>query len=74
MSADAAQDNASHLFWAIFDMETLTWEPTVRSIDIIGRHCYHYMYADGNGGLIVLCQRDVLRTNVPTRKSATMKA
>ena len=65
MSADAAQDNASHLFWAIFDMETLTWEPTVRSIDIIGRHCYHYMYADGNGGLIVLCQRDVLRTNVP---------
>ena len=65
MSAEGSMENASHIYWSIFDIETLTWEPTVRSINTAGRHCYHYMYADGNGGLIVLCQRDGLCTNVP---------
>ena len=51
------------LYWAIFDMETCTWEPVVRSIPLDSRHCYHYIYADGNGGMIILDERDSMVTS-----------
>lgn len=53
-------DEPARITWYIFDIKTLRWEKTARSIEIPMRHCYHYIYADGKGGVVLVNQRDHL--------------
>ena len=65
VAVDGSSNDCS-LYWAIFDMETLTWDGNIRSIPLEARHAYHYIYADGKGGMIVLDERDSLVTSSVT--------
>lgn len=59
-------DAPGALTWLIFDMNTLKWDNTARAIQTDYRQCYHYIYADGKGGMFVLNQRDIkASTNYP---------
>lgn len=51
-------DEPGELVWLIFDMETKTWDNTARSIKTKYRNCYPYIYADGNGGMIIVNECD----------------
>ena len=48
-----------YLTWLIFDIETKTWENEARAIKTNNRQCYHYIYADGKGGMFVVNERDI---------------
>lgn len=56
-------DEPGYLAWFIFDLETMCWEKESYSYEISERHCYHYAYADGKGGMILVTQRDKLAEN-----------
>ena len=53
-------DEPARITWYIFDLKTLRWEKEARSIEIPMRHCYHFIYADGKGGVVLVNQRDHL--------------
>lgn len=44
---------------SIFDLDTRTWDPYVRSFDTDFSQCYKYIFADGNGGIYMLDERDI---------------
>ena len=56
-------DEPGEIAWFIFDLATMSWEKTPYAIEVPTRHCYHYAYADGKGGMVVVNQQD--------RKAAT---
>ena len=56
-------DEPGYLSWFIFDLETMCWEKESYTYQISERHCYHYAYADGKGGIILVTQRDKLAEN-----------
>lgn len=56
-------DEPGIISWFIFDLETMSWESKSYSIDLPTRYCYHYAYADGKGGLVIVSEND--------RKAAT---
>lgn len=64
--ADAEKDvgDWGYFAWAIYDMESGQWEDTMRTIRTNYRFCYHYAYADGNGGISFITQRDVTKESV----------
>ena len=45
--------------WFTFNQETKSWESNARHISIGRRHCYVYGYADGQGGVNLVAQRDI---------------
>ena len=51
--------------WCEFDIEAKEWKKAV-VLDTDYRFCYHYSYADGNGGFITVAERDVLGQSVPS--------
>ncbi len=53
-------DEPARITWYIFDLRTMQWEKDARSIEIPMRHCYHFIYADGKGGVVLVNQRDHL--------------
>ncbi|MBQ8915302.1 MAG: hypothetical protein IJ046_03885, partial [Clostridia bacterium] len=52
------QEKAS-LNRTIFDLKKNEGQARVRHVKIESRHCYMFGYADGNGGLIMIAQRDI---------------
>lgn len=60
---------SAYFSWAIFDIETVTWEKKLYSYKTGERYCYHYGYADGHGGFFVVDERDITNgsadTNIP---------
>ncbi len=52
-------DQPGELVWMVFSLETLTWEGKAHAIETDARYCYPFIYADGKGGMMILCERDI---------------
>lgn len=65
-------DDPGYIAWVIYDMEKHQWEKEVRTIQIDFRDCYHYIYADGKGGVRFVTQRAMttIRSGHPEIKKA----
>ena len=59
-------DNDGYLHWFIFDLDTMSWEPGEYSIECKDRwrFMYHYLFADGEGGMYMVTQRNALAENL----------
>jgi hypothetical protein len=59
-------DNDGYLHWFIFDLETMSWEPDEYIIECKDkwRFAYHYLFADGEGGMYMVTQRNALAENL----------
>ncbi len=51
-------DEPGELAWFIFDIATMSWESEKYSIELPTRYCYHYAYADGKGGIVLVNEQD----------------
>lgn len=60
----ASGDEPGELVWLIFDMKTMTWDNTARSIETKYRNCYPYIYADGKGGMVIVNECDHKATSL----------
>lgn len=67
-------DHDGYINWFIFDLATMTWEPTERTIYTDWRYNYHFAYADGKGGVVLVTERNALAENLgyPEIPSATL--
>ena len=67
-------DHDGYINWFIFDLATMSWEGTERSIFTDWRYNYHFAYADGKGGVVIVTERNALAENLgyPEIPSATL--
>ena len=53
-----------YIAWFVYDIATGTWDPECYTVTLDWRVCYDHAYPDGNGGMFMVAQRDVLWANL----------